>query len=102
MTTWWWISDSMRSGWFQYSDIPILTQGRKQFENYQETLASHLVPFVEIFGGTDLTFQHDNHSIHAFKSTSQWLSSNMGWVLSGISLNPGLNFIEHVWGKFAD
>ncbi|GBM66969.1 hypothetical protein AVEN_110996-1 [Araneus ventricosus] len=77
MITWWCISDGMGSGLFQQSDIPGLTQSRKQSENYQETLASHLLPFFE-FGGTDLTFQHGNPSIHASKSVSQWLSSNMG------------------------
>ncbi|GBN14133.1 hypothetical protein AVEN_212626-1 [Araneus ventricosus] len=99
MTTWWWISDGMSSGLFQHSDTPSLTQGRKQSENYQETLSSHLVRFVKI-GGTDLTFQHGNLSMPTSKSMSQWLISNMGSVLSGLALSPDLNFIENVWGKF--
>ncbi|GBL83016.1 hypothetical protein AVEN_72351-1 [Araneus ventricosus] len=74
----------------------------KKSENYQETLASHLVPFVETFGGSDLTFQHDNPSKHVSKSTSQWLSSNMGSVLIGLALSPDLNFRENVWGKFTN
>ncbi|GBM32000.1 hypothetical protein AVEN_257020-1, partial [Araneus ventricosus] len=59
-------------------------------------LASHLVPFLEIFGGEDLTLQNDNPSVHATKSTSQWLSSNMG-ILSDLALGPDLKFIENVW-----
>ncbi|GBM00032.1 hypothetical protein AVEN_214106-1 [Araneus ventricosus] len=92
----------MGIGLFQYPDIPSLTQGQKQYENYQETLASLLVPLVKFFGGTDLTFQHDNPSIHATKSTSKWLSSNMGSVLSGLALSSDFNFIENVWGKFTN
>ncbi|GBN07234.1 hypothetical protein AVEN_48468-1 [Araneus ventricosus] len=100
MTTWWWISDAMSSCLFQYSDTPSPTQGRIQSENYQETLYSHLVQFVQILGAADLTFQHGNPSIHASKSTLQWLSSNMGSALSGLTLSRDLNFIENVWGKF--
>ncbi|GBN44848.1 hypothetical protein AVEN_29464-1 [Araneus ventricosus] len=98
----WWISYGMGIGLFQYPDIPILTQGQKQYENYQEAFASLLVPFVENFSGTDLTFQRDNLSIHASKSTPQWMSSNMGSVLSGLALSPDLNFIENVWGRFTN
>ncbi|GBN07233.1 hypothetical protein AVEN_48467-1 [Araneus ventricosus] len=101
MTTWWWISDAMSSCLFQYSDTPSLTEGRKQSENYQDTLSSHLIPFVQIFGGADLTFQHGNPSMHASKSTLQWLSSNIGSGLSGLAFLD-LNFIESVWGKFTN
>ncbi|GBM89458.1 hypothetical protein AVEN_108717-1 [Araneus ventricosus] len=90
----------MSSCLFQYSDTPSPTQGRKQSENYQETLYSHLVPIVKIFGGADLTFQHGKPSIHTSKSTLQWLSYNMGSALSGLTLSRDLNFIENVWGKF--
>ncbi|GBN37904.1 hypothetical protein AVEN_265070-1 [Araneus ventricosus] len=51
--------------------------GRQKSENYQETLANHLLPFGEIFVGTDWTFHHDKGSIHASKSASQWLKSYM-------------------------
>ncbi|GBN00789.1 hypothetical protein AVEN_34298-1 [Araneus ventricosus] len=64
--------------------------------------ASDLVLFVDIFGGTDLTFQHDNPSINTSKLMSRWLSSNMGWVLSGLALSPDLNFIGNMWGKFTN
>ncbi|GBM93528.1 hypothetical protein AVEN_168015-1 [Araneus ventricosus] len=99
MTTWWWISDGMSRG---LSDIPSLTQDQKQSENYQETLASQLVSFVQIFSGTDLTFQPDNPSIHASKSTSQWLRSNLGSVLRFSAPSADLNFIENAWSKFTN
>ncbi|GBN94119.1 hypothetical protein AVEN_114413-1 [Araneus ventricosus] len=92
----------MGRGLFQLSDIPRVTQGQKQSKTYQETLASHLVPFVDIFCRTNLTFQHDNPSTHASKSTSQWLTSSMKSVLSVLAINPDLNFIGSVQGKFSN
>ncbi|GBN28980.1 hypothetical protein AVEN_794-1 [Araneus ventricosus] len=92
-----WVSVSFNSQTFL-----ALLRDEKNPENYQETLFSHLVPFVEICGGSDLNFQHDNPSKHVSKSTSQWLSSNMGSVLSGLVLSPDLNFIENEWGKFTN
>ncbi|GBL82751.1 hypothetical protein AVEN_106298-1 [Araneus ventricosus] len=47
--------------------------GRQKSENYQETLANHLLPF----GETDWTFREYNASIHASNSTSQRLKSYM-------------------------
>ncbi|GBN06921.1 hypothetical protein AVEN_135394-1 [Araneus ventricosus] len=39
-------------------------------------------------------------SKHASKSTLQWVSSNMGSVLSGLARRPDLKVIENEWGKF--
>ncbi|GBM08765.1 hypothetical protein AVEN_967-1 [Araneus ventricosus] len=76
-------------------------------QNNLKTAKRHL-PVIwsfEIFDGTvDFwwTVQHDNSSIHASNSTSQWLSSNMGSVLNGLVLSPDLNYIENVWGIFTN
>ncbi|GBN22088.1 hypothetical protein AVEN_116097-1 [Araneus ventricosus] len=71
--------------------------GVQKSQNYQDTLSNNFLPFEDIFGGTNWTFQHNKASIHASKSTSQWLRSYMVSVAKWPAQSPDFTPLESVW-----
>lgn len=65
---------------------------------YIEVLEQSLVPFLEENSDLDLTFQHDNASVHKSCETSNWLSSNQIVVMDWPACFPDQNPIENIWG----
>ena len=72
----------------------------------QETLDSvanqnkqndHLLQFLN----TDSIFQQDNAPCHVSRSTLSWLQNHNVRHLNWLSLSPGLNPIENLWGSMA-
>uniref|UniRef100_A0A1I7X5A8 DDE_3 domain-containing protein n=1 Tax=Heterorhabditis bacteriophora TaxID=37862 RepID=A0A1I7X5A8_HETBA len=65
--------------------------------DYQNVLGHSLVPYVQRFPGVSFTFQQDNATIHASRSTKTWLQDNsvdtMNWPSRSADLNP----IENLW-----
>ena len=50
------------------------------------------------FPSVNLTFTQDNASIHASRSTAEWLQANNVPTIAWLAKSPDINPIENVWG----
>jgi len=71
---------------------------RLDSRGYQKILQDHLLPFMQKFPSVNHTFMQDNASIHASRSTSEWLRENKVETLPWPARSPDINPIENVWG----
>ena len=71
---------------------------RLDSRGYQLILQSHLIPYMRRFPSANLTFMQDNASIHASRSTAEWLQANNVPTIAWPAKSPDINPIENVWG----
>lgn len=73
--------------------------GRINSIGYQKILADHLLPYFDRFRAENLTFMHDNASVHASASTNKWISDRNIPLLEWPARSPDINPIENLWGQ---
>ena len=77
---------------------PKFVSSRMNSTEYQETLASSLLPFLEENKENRWVFQQDNAAIHTSRMTSAWFSEKNVTCLDWPALSPDLNPMENLWG----
>uniref|UniRef100_A0A1I7WIU7 DDE_3 domain-containing protein n=1 Tax=Heterorhabditis bacteriophora TaxID=37862 RepID=A0A1I7WIU7_HETBA len=65
--------------------------------NYQDVLGHRIVPYFQRFLIVSFTFQQDNATIHASRSTKTWLQDNSVDTVDWPSRSPDQNPMENLW-----
>ena len=70
-------------------------------EKYIELLEYVLLECCDDIGDENFIFQQDGASIHASKTTTEWLKSKNIETLPHPAVSPDLNPIDNLWGIMA-
>lgn len=71
--------------------------GKFKATDYINLLNSMVVPIIKLNFGTDISFQHDNCTVHVAKSVKDFLKKADVDVISWPSKSPDLNIVEDIW-----